>query len=93
MSRHRTPRNLRERLIWARQTAGFSQRKLARVASLGSERHVCFIESGDRKNLTLETITALAQALDISVGWLAAGEGDEPTEKHLREIGQAKGAA
>lgn len=86
-------RTLPERLVWARETACLSQRGLARRAHLPSERHIGLIESGERDNLTIETIKKIAEALGVTVGWLSNGEGEKPSEKKLREIGCEKGAA
>lgn len=73
---------------------GLTQRGLARHARLPSERHIGLIESGERDNLTLETLKKIADALGLTVGWLSNGEGEEPSEKKLKKLGETvKGAA
>lgn len=75
---------LAERVKWARETARLSQRELARRAGLGSERHVGLIEAGERPNVELKTLQGVAGVLGVTIGWLANGEGDPPTEESIR---------
>ena len=82
-----------ERLTWARTQAGFERRELARLAGLGSETHVGLIESGERPDPRGSTIKKLAQALGVPFGWLAAGEGEQPTVDALRLIGERQRSA
>lgn len=79
---------LSERLQWARAASGLSSRGLARAAGL-SQRHIGFLESGERDNPELRTLVAIAKALGVPLGWLAAGEGRRPTAKHIRKTAQA----
>jgi transcriptional regulator with XRE-family HTH domain len=74
---------LKARLHWARAISHLSQRGLARRADVAS-RIVSQIEAGDRDNPELKTLRALADALGVSVGWLATGEGERPSEESIR---------
>jgi len=75
---------LAKRLDWARSKSGVSQRRLAKLAGLKSERHISQLEKGERLNPELKTLTAIAGALGVSVGWLANGEGQMPDESAIR---------
>ena len=89
-------KTLAERLKWARNQARISQRALARAAQLKSERHVGQFESGERDNPELKTLQALADALGLSIGWLANGDGEMPEAQAvqaaailaLKEVGE-----
>lgn len=86
---------LSERLGRLRTRAGLGYRELDRAAEI-SEGHSWLIENGRRPNPELKTITALAAALGSSVGWLASGEGPEPTDEQVAAASFArstKGAA
>lgn len=84
---------LAKRLEWAREHSGVSQRRLAKLSGLKSERHILQLESGERLNPELKTLTAIAGALGVSVGWLASGEGDRPDEAAIRAAIVAREAA
>lgn len=84
---------LAKRLAWAREQSGVSQRRLAKLAGLKSERHVCQLESGERLNPELKTLTAIAGTLGVSVGWLASGEGERPEEATIRAAVVAREAS
>lgn len=75
---------LAKRLHDLRETARISQRELGRLAGLKSERHVGLIENGERPNLEMKTIEALAGVLGSSVGYLSAGEGLPPSLEQVR---------
>lgn len=82
---------LKARLHWAREISTLSQRGLARRADVAS-RIVSQIEAGDRDNPELKTLRALADALGVSVGWLATGEGERPTAETIRAtVGMVRG--
>jgi len=86
-------RTLSERLAWAREQTGLSQRGLARAAGLQSERHIGFLESGERDNPELKTLQAIAAALGATVGWLADGNLPAPNARHIKKTAQAALAA
>jgi transcriptional regulator with XRE-family HTH domain len=86
---------LSERLGRLRSRAGLGNRELDRAAGI-SAGHSWLIENGQRPNPELKTITALANALGSSIGWLASGEGQEPTDEQIAAAAfarSAKGAA
>jgi transcriptional regulator with XRE-family HTH domain len=85
-------RSITDRLKWARETAGLSQRRLAKVADL-SEAVVRHLEGGTTETIETKTALKLSGALGCSVGWLLAGEGDAPTEESLIALRQEPGAA
>lgn len=70
--------DLRERLELLAERAG-GQRELSRRAKLKDERHIGIIISRLRKNpaadIERETLAAIAEGGNVSVGWLATGEG------------------
>lgn len=82
-------RTLAERLAWARCASGLSARGLARAARLQSERHIGFLESGERDNPELKTLQAIAGALGVTVGWLADGDEPFPDPAHIKAVAQA----
>lgn len=63
-----------------------SQRKLAEAAGLKSEGPVRHLESGVTKTVESKTAVALSAVLGCSVGWLLTGEGEAPSEEHLRSL-------
>jgi transcriptional regulator with XRE-family HTH domain len=78
--------SLPERLRWAREIAGISQRHLSKLAGLKSEQHVRLIEVSEKpQNLGIETVSALAGALGVTIDWLHNGIGPEPTAEAIRE--------
>jgi len=67
------PRNLAERLLWARNLAGLSLRQAAAVTSV-SNSMICQYE---RRGVIPSVAVAmeLAHAYRVSLEWLATGEG------------------
>jgi transcriptional regulator with XRE-family HTH domain len=85
--------SLAERLHWARSVAGLSTRALASKAGVASG-YPSAIELDQVKNPGLDSLTKIAAALEIEVGWLMLGVGQKPSERKLRKLGrQMKGAA
>lgn len=82
-------RTLSDRLKWALSESGLSQRALGRAAGLPSDRHIGFLTSGDRDNPELKTIQAIANALNVSLGWLANGDEPAPNAAVIRAAGDA----
>lgn len=80
---------LSERLKWALDQSGLSQRALSRAAGLQSQRHIGFLASGDRDNPELKTVQAIANALGVSIAWLANGDDPAPSPEHLKAVGDA----
>ncbi len=80
---------LAERLKWALDKSGMSQRALGRAAGLPSNRHIGFLTSGDRDNPELNTIQAIASALNVSLDWLVNGDEPQPDEAALKATGDA----
>jgi transcriptional regulator with XRE-family HTH domain len=58
----------------AREKAGMSCLALDKAAGL-SPGHVGKIESGERQNPGIRTVSVLAFALKVSIAWLAMGAG------------------
>lgn len=82
---------LADRLRQLREIAGIPLRELDRLAGL-SEGHCWLIEDGQRPNLEIRTIEALAKTLGATVGWLASGEGRAPAKtKIAAAVGRARG--
>ena len=80
------------RLRWAREQTGLSARALS-VLVEASPALVGLIERGDVESPRLETLSALADALGTTVGWLLAGEGEPPTpEAILAAVERARAA-
>jgi len=69
-----------ERLSYLRGLGGISNRELDRISGL-SRGHSWSIERGGRPSVELKTVQAIAAAMGSSVGWLASGEGEPPTEE------------
>ena len=86
----------RERLIWAREAAGLSQRKLAKWAGLASS-HVQFLETPPEEGkkaagASAETARRLAGALSLSAAWLLLGDGVAPDAESIRAAAAARDA-
>lgn len=84
-----------ERLKWARETAGISQRRLAKLAELG-DATIRHIEGNDPESIDVTTARKIGAVLGCSPAWLLTGEGDAPTEASLVALGEsviASGAA
>lgn len=71
------------RIRWAREQIKISGRELARVSGLG-ENTVGKIESGGSRDPSASSLIALADALGVSIDWLADGRGPTPTKEQLR---------
>jgi transcriptional regulator with XRE-family HTH domain len=61
-----------ERIAWARLKSGLACSSLDEMAGL-SVGHVAKIESGARGAPSAETVSAIAKALGVPVGWLIDG--------------------
>lgn len=81
---------LGERLRWAREASGLSQRALSGRAKL-SPRHVGLIELDTYKTIEGTTAAQIAGVLGLSLDWLLKGAGDAPTAAAIKE--SAGGAA
>ncbi len=82
-------RTLSERLKWACEASGLSERGVAKAARLKSWRHVSFLVSGTRTNPELKTLQAIAGALGVSIDWLVNGDEPKPDAEHVRVTAQA----
>ncbi len=80
-------KTLAARLKWARGESRLSARGLAKLAGLGSERHIGLIEEGKRDNLELKTLRSISTALGVSVGWLADGDEPVPSVEDIKRAG------
>ena len=69
------------RVRQARVAKGFGWSALARMIHVTS-RDVRRWESGERKNPRLRCIIALADALEVTIGWLVAGRGEGPWQSN-----------
>lgn len=65
---------LGDRIREARLAKGLGQRSLAAVSGV-SQGHISHAESGKRLELGQTVLSAIAEALDVSVDWLATGNG------------------
>lgn len=82
-----------KRLQWAREAAGMSQRRLAKLADLG-DATVRHLETEHTSNIELRTAQKIAGVLGCSVAWLMLGEGDPPSEESLAALREpTEGAA
>jgi transcriptional regulator with XRE-family HTH domain len=73
--------NLGDFICSKRQIRGWSQRKLADFSGF-SFTVIQRIESGEAKNVTLDTLKGIAQALEIPIqDLIIASEGIDPDEK------------
>ena len=77
-----------ERLKWARRLTGMSQRRLTEAAGLKSDGPVRHAESGHTDTLDSKSAVSLAAVLGCSVDWLLTGEGEAPTDEHLKSLRQ-----
>lgn len=85
--------SIAKRLQWARETAGMSQRRLAKLAELG-DATVRHLETGVASNIELRTAQKIAGALGCSVAWLMLGDGEPPSEESLIALRESsEGAA
>jgi len=76
---------LGERLRWAREASGLSQRALSARAQLKSPRHVGLIELDTYKTIEGTTAAQIAGVLGVSLDWLLSGTGEQPTAEAIRE--------
>lgn len=81
-----------ERLQWAREMAGMSQRRLAKLADLG-DATVRHIESSAPESIDVTTARKIGAVLGCSPAWLLTGEGEAPTEEALRALQSSEPAA
>lgn len=65
-------KTLAERLRWARERQGLMRNALDEKAGL-SEGHTALIERGERENPSVDTVSKLAVALGVDLGWLVNG--------------------
>lgn len=72
------------RLQQLRTRAGLTPRELDQLAGL-NRGHVLKLEDGRRPTPTVATLQRLASVFGISVGYLATGEGEEPSQEALIE--------
>lgn len=73
---------MRDRLHALRTRAGLSGRELDRLAAI-TPNHSGFIERGQIKRAGIGTVERLARVLGCSIGWLASGEGEPPTDDQI----------
>ena len=74
---------LGRRLALARAGAAVSARELSSLAGM-SPSMVGHIESGRVQTVGSDHVVALARVLGVSIGWLAAGQGAEPSAEPMR---------
>jgi len=72
-----------ERLRALRSRAGLASRELDRLSGL-APGHSLTLEKGLRPGCSTHTVERLARALGCTVGWLASGEGDPPTDEDIQ---------
>ena len=72
------------RLELARRLRGWSRRRLSLEAGLG-EAAAAQIAGNPDANPTAATVTALAEALSVDVGWLICGKGPSPLVATVRQ--------
>ena len=77
--------SLGERLMIYRRRAGFTQTELAETANI-SVATLSKYENDTADNLNIETISALAAALDLSVNKLIVGVEDPKARKALMAL-------
>ena len=80
-------KSVADRILWILAQRNISQRELARKAGL-RDAHIGVIVSRSRKNpeanIENDTLAAIARGGDVSLRWLATGEGSpDPTEEEL----------
>lgn len=80
---------LGDRLREARQEKGMGQRSLARASGV-SQGHISHAESGKRVELGPTVLSALADALGVSVDWLLTGEGPRERASPERTVDPAE---
>ncbi len=61
-----------QRVVWARKARGLTQAELDEVADL-SAGHTGSIERGRRESPSSATLSKLARALRVDLGWLIQG--------------------
>lgn len=86
---------LQQRLRRARTLAELPARELDRLAGI-RQGHSGIIEARASENVETATAQALARVLGVSLDWLIAGKGKEPTQRAVRaavEIARSEYAA
>lgn len=84
---------IRERLLWARTTAGLTTRELATAAGV-AEGYPSAVERGRVKTPSIGALQKLSGALGVSFDWLCWGRGKDPSEATLkRHAKPVKGTA
>ncbi len=72
-----------ERIFEARKMSGLSAALLGEKAGL-SKAIVSMLEGGQRENPHVNTVSAIAKVLGVSVEWLISGIGPEPKSEAVR---------
>lgn len=84
---------IRERLLWARTTAGLTTRELASAAGV-AEGYPSAVECGRVRTPSIGALQKLSAGLGVSFDWLCWGRGRVPSEASLkRHAKPLKGAA
>lgn len=87
----------RDRLRWAREASGVSQRELSEIAGL-SPSHVWALETEHAKLKRglpdVGTVSALARVLGVTLDWLVDGAGEKPNaDDIIASVKKAKKAS
>ena len=77
------PRSLGERLLWARDVAGYTLAGLAAAADLSVTR-LRQLEGDPAASPATDTLERLGSALAVHPAWLAWGVGPEPVALEVR---------
>lgn len=65
-------KTIAERVRWLRKRKGFTQAEVDKIADLSSG-HTGAIERGRREQPSATTLTKIARAFSVDVGWLISG--------------------
>lgn len=76
MTEKDTTKIMAERIRIAREQAGLSQAKVAKLLGVNHRPTISEIEAGRRK-VTAEEITKLAEIFKVSVAWLSAAKSED----------------
>lgn len=71
--------DIRAKLLQWRESAGLTQRQLQKRSGI-NQTDISLIECGKRQNLTMNTVSALADAMDITVQQFLFGDPKYPGE-------------
>lgn len=82
MSTH-TLGTLKDRVRWARETAGLSARELSRFAGLTKSHINLFEVEESRTRLSGAALLGLSDVLGVSMEWLVDGRGKMPSARAL----------